>query len=171
MLSFAPLLFAALLSGSSNAPLSASVMLDSPTRHVRTTSRAITRLLARGYHRSPTLAGIITKLQHSDVFVYIEEVPRLPGALEGRLMMLPRAHDTRYVRIQIALRGAPEDTIALLGHELRHALEVAEAPSVSDQAGLERLYERIGVNGGAHQYDTIAAQETGRTVRRELLAA
>ena len=72
----------------------------------------------------------ITKLQHSDVFVYIEEVPRLPGALEGRLMMLPRAHEHRYVRIQIALRGSPEDTIALLGHELRHALEVAEAPSV-----------------------------------------
>jgi len=170
MLSLAPLLFAALLSGASNAPLPASVTLDAPTRHVRTTSRGITKLLARGYQRSPTLAAIITKLQHSDVFVYIEEVPRLPGALEGRLMMLPRAHEARYVRIQIALRGAPEDTIALLGHELQHALEVAEAPSVSDQAGLERLYARIGVSGGAHQYDTVAAQETGRTVRRELAA-
>jgi len=170
MLSLAPLLFAALLSGASNAPLPASVTLDAPTRHVRTTSRSITKLLARGYQRSPTLAAIITKLQHSDVFVYIEDVPRLPGALEGRLMMLPRAHEARYVRIQIALRGAPEDTIALLGHELQHALEVAEAPSVSDQAGLERLYARIGVSGGAHQYDTVAAQETGRTVRRELAA-
>lgn len=170
MLSLAPLLFAALLSGASNAPLPASVTLDAPTRHVRTTSRGITKLLARGYQRSPTLAAIITKLQHSDVFVYIEDVPRLPGALEGRLMMLPRAHEARYVRIQIALRGAPEDTIALLGHELQHALEVAEAPSVSDQAGLERLYARIGVSGGAHQYDTVAAQETGRTVRRELAA-
>src|SRR6185503_2787277 len=171
MLSLAPLLFAALLSGASNAPLPASVTLDAPTRHVRTTSRSITKLLARGYQRSPTLAAIITKLQHSDVFVYIEDVPRLPGALEGRLMMLPRAHEARYVRIQIALRGAPEDTIALLGHELQHALEVAEAPSVSDQAGLERLYARIGVSGGSHQYDTVAAQETGRTVRRELAAS
>jgi hypothetical protein len=170
MLSLAPLLFAALLSGASNAPLPASVTLDAPTRHVRTTSRNLTKLLARGYQRSPTLAAIITKLQHSDVFVYIEDVPRLPGGLEGRLMMLPRAHEARYVRIQIALRGAPEDTIALLGHELQHALEVAESPSVSDQAGLERLYARIGVSGGSHQYDTVAAQETGRTVRRELAA-
>ena len=39
MLSLAPLLFAALLSGASNAPLPASVTLDAPTRHVRTTSR------------------------------------------------------------------------------------------------------------------------------------
>ena len=171
MLSFAPLLFSALLGMPSNAPLPESAALDAPTRHVRTTNKSMTRLLARGYRRSPTLAAIVTKLQHSDVFVYIEEVPRLPGALEGRLMMLPRAHEHRYVRIQIALRGSPEDTIALLGHELRHALEVAEAPSVSDQAGLERLYARIGVSGGAHQYDTVAAQETGRAVRKELLAA
>ena len=86
------------------------------------------------------------------------------------LMMLPRAHENRYVRIQIALRGAPEDTIALLGHELRHALEVAEAPSVSDDEGLTRLYQRIGVSGGAHQFDTMAAQQAGRAVRKELSA-
>jgi hypothetical protein len=170
MLSLASLLVSALLGVSPLAPLSERLALDAPTRHVRTTDRAISRLLARGYRRSPTLAGLITKLQHSDVFVYIEQVPRLPGALEGRLMMLPRAHDHRYVRIQIALRGAPEDTIALLGHELRHALEVAEAPSVGDQEGLARLYERIGITGGAHQYDTMAAQQTGRLVRKELAA-
>ena len=170
MLSLVPMLFSAVLGMPPTAALPESMALDSPTRHVRTTNKTIARLLARGYRRSPTLAGIVTRLQHSDVFVYIEEVPRLPGALEGRLMMLPRAHEHRYVRIQIALRGAPEDTIALLGHELQHALEVAEAPSVSDQAGLERLYARIGMSGGAHQYDTVAAQETGRLVRKELSA-
>src|SRR4029078_1091188 len=110
MLSLVPLLFAALLSGASNAPLPASVTLDAPTRHVRTTSRSITKLLARGYQRSPTLAAIITKLQHSDVFVYIEDVPRLPGALEGRLMMLPRAPQARHARVEIALCGDSHDT-------------------------------------------------------------
>jgi hypothetical protein len=169
MLSVASLLLAAVI-GSPLAPLPERLALDSPTRHVRTTDHAISRLLARGYRRSPTFARLITQLQHSDVFVYIEEVPRLPGALEGRLMMLPRAHENRYVRIQIALRGAPEDTIALLGHELRHALEVAEAPSVSDDEGLTRLYQRIGVSGGAHQFDTMAAQQAGRAVRKELSA-
>jgi len=41
---------------------------------------------------------------------------------------------------------------------------------VADGLPLERLYARIGVSGGSHQYDTVAAQETGRTVRRELAA-
>ena len=165
-------LFASLLLTTSLvfAPLTESAALDSPTRHVRTQDRSVRQLLKRGFNRSTTFAHLMARLEHSDVIVYIEEVPRLPGALEGRMMMLPTAHGQRYVRIQIALRGAPEDTIALLGHELQHALEVAEAPSVSDQAGLERLYARIGVSGGSHQYDTVAAQETGRTVRRELAA-
>jgi hypothetical protein len=168
MLSLASLLLSILVGGSPPAPLTESAALEAPTRHVRTTNPAIGRLLARGYRRSPTFASLFTRLQHSDVFVYIEEVPRLPGALEGRLMMLPRAHDHRYVRIQIAMRGAPEDSIALLGHELQHALEVAEAPSVGDPEALASLYRRIGFGGGGHQYETVAAREMGRTVRREL---
>jgi hypothetical protein len=170
MLSLAPLLFSAFMTGAPLAPLPESLALDAPTRHVRTTDRALGKLLTRGYRGSRTFAALITRLQQSDVLVYIEAVPRLPGAIDGRLMMLPRAHEYRYVRIEIALRGAPEDTIALIGHELRHALEVAEAPSVGDQDALARLYQRIGMTGGPHQYETLAAQETARTVRRELAA-
>jgi hypothetical protein len=168
MPSFAPLLLTVLFAG---APLPAAAALDAPTRHVRTTDKSIKHLLARGYHRSPTFAALITRLQESDVFVYIQEVPRLPGGLEGRMMMLPRTHGFRYVRIQIVLRGAADDAIAVLGHELQHAIEVADARDVGDQDALAQLYQRIGMRGGPHVYDTIAAQETGRTVLKELLAA
>ena len=59
--------------------------------------------------------------------------------------------------------------IALVGHELRHALEVAESPDVRDEAGLIALYERIGhPSTGIHQYDTLAAQDAGRQVKAEL---
>ena len=62
---------------------------------------------------------------------------------------------------------APDETIALIGHELRHALEVAASPDVRDQAGLTKLYKRIGEPAGcAHSFDTRAAQNTGRRVRR-----
>jgi hypothetical protein len=33
---------------------------------------------------------------------------------------------------------------------------------------MAKLYERIGNRGGDHIYDTMAAQEMGRLVRREL---
>jgi hypothetical protein len=74
------------------------------------------------------------------------------------------------VRIQLALRGSPDESIALLGHELQHAIEIAEAPEVYDEPGLVKLYQRIGVRGGLHVYDTLAAQEMGRAVRKELVA-
>jgi hypothetical protein len=149
-------------------PLTEAAVLEAPTRHIRTTDQSVRRLMRRGYRHSPTFASLVARLQRSDVIVYIEDVPRLPGGLEGRMMMLPRVNGYRYVRIQLALRGAPEDSVAVLGHELQHAVEVAEAVEVSDADGLHRLYQRIGVRSGPQVYDTTAAQETGRIVRREL---
>ena len=165
-------LFASLLLTTSIvlAPLTESAALDSPQRHVRTQDRSVRHLLKRGFNRSATFAQLMARLEHSDVLVYIEEVPRLDGGLEGRMMMLPTAHGQRYVRIQIVLRGAPDESVAILGHELQHAIEVAQESGVSNQQQLTALYQRIGMRGGPHVYDTIAAQEVGRVIRRELLA-
>jgi len=152
------------------APLTAADVLDAPQRHVRTESRAVGALLRAGYARSRTFASLLSRLQRGDVIVYIEEMPRLPGALEGRLLMQPPAHGVRYLRIQIALRGSSADEIATIGHELRHAVEVTDASTVVDERSLAALYRRIGIDRGPNMYDTIEAQETGRQVRRELVA-
>ena len=169
MLSIAPLFLAVLFCAPPPfEPLTEGDVLEAPTRHVRSTDESIRKLLRHGFRRSRTFASLVTRLQRSDVIVYIEDVPRLPGALEGRMMMLPRVHGYRYVRIQLALRGAPEDSIALLGHELQHAVEVADNVDVIDSDGLARLYGRIGMRSAQHVYDTDEAQQTGRTVRREL---
>jgi hypothetical protein len=152
------------------APLTAERVLDSPVRHVRTTNKPIQSMLRRGFAQSPTFSALLARLERSDLIVYLEEVPRLPGALEGRLLMLPPAHGTRYVRIQIALRGSPSDSIAVIGHELRHAVEIADATSVVDEQSLAALYRRIGVDRGNNLFDTIEAQETGKQVLKELVA-
>jgi hypothetical protein len=152
------------------APLTESAALDSPHRHVRTQDRSVRHLLKRGFNRSATFAQLMARLEHSNVIVYIEEVPRLPGALDGCMMMLPTAHGQRYVRIQVVLRGTPIESVALLGHELQHAIEVAQESGVTDEIQLTALYQRIGRSGGPHVYDTAAAQEIGRVIRRELLA-
>jgi len=156
--------------GASARPLTATAILESPKRHVLTTDRALHAMLKTGFEQSPTFAALMRRLEVSDLTVYIQEVPRLPGALEGRLVMMPPAHGFRYVRIQVARRGSPSDTIALIGHELRHAVEVAEALEVTDEQGLAALYRRIGVVQGKDVYDTHEAQETGRQVLKELAA-
>src|SRR6187431_812117 len=105
MLSFAPLLVAALLLAPriSTPALDAgteAAVLDAPTRHIRTMDAPIRKLLKRGVRHSPSFAALVTRLQDSNVYVYVEVVDRLPGALEGRLMMQPTAHGHRYLRVQ-----------------------------------------------------------------------
>jgi hypothetical protein len=164
---FVPLLLSATIA---MEPLTAANALESPKRHVRTNDGSIRSLLRYGFMHSASFAALIARLEESDVFVYIEEMPGLPVALDGRLLMQRRTNGVRYVRIQIALRGSPVESVAVLGHELQHATEVADAPDVEDDDSLVRLYERIGLRTGRNRYETIAAQEMGRRVLRELVA-
>jgi hypothetical protein len=149
-------------------PIAPSAVLESPTRHVRTAYPYITSLLRDGFARSPTFARLVTRLERSDLIIHIETSVTLPPGVEGRLMLLPRAHETRYVRIQIAITESYADAIALVAHELEHAQELADAPDVTDMTAFTALYERIGIHSGWHQYETEAAQETARRVRHEL---
>jgi hypothetical protein len=170
MLSLLPALFCAGLI-TSNLTASKADLLESPLRHVRTTNPHVQKLLETGLSRSPTFAALLARLNASDVIVYIEQTDSMPKTLDGRLLLMPLANQQRYLRIQIARRGDTNELIALLGHELRHAVEVADATDVRDEGALERLYKRIGApSTGMHTYDTDAAQATGRRVRKELLA-
>jgi len=169
MLSLLPVLFCAGLITAA-LPASKADLLDSPFRHVRTTSPPVRRLMELGVARSPTFASLLARLNATDVIVYIEQIDDLPKTLEGRLLLLPLSNHQRYLRIQINRNGTPAELVSLMGHELRHAIEVAEAIDVRDEHALERLYQRIGTHSALlHTYDTDAAQTTGRRVRKELL--
>jgi hypothetical protein len=141
-----------------------------PERRVRAADSQVLEVMKQGVRRSPTFASLLIALNRSDVIVYIERVMTLPKGTMGRLTMVPIPGQQRYLRIQIQANLSRNEAIALIGHEMRHALEVAEATDVRDADGMIRLYERIGhVSGGEHMYDTSAAQDTGRQVRRELI--
>ena len=170
MLSLLPVLFCAGLITSS-LTASKAALLESPYRHVRTTNANVQGLLERGVAKSPTFAALLARLNASDVIVYIEQTVDLPKTLQGRLLLMPLANHQRYLRIQINRDGSQNELVATIGHELRHAIEVAEASDVRDETALERLYRRIGMgSSGEHTYDTEAARTTGRRVRKELVA-
>jgi len=145
------------------------LLLNAPDRRVRATDARLQSLLAEGLNRSRTFASLVTALNRTDVIVYVESVMTLPKDTMGRLTMTPKTGDFRYLRVQIRADLSRREAIALIGHELRHALEIADATEVRDSTAMIGLYERIGhTSGGDHDYDTDAAQDTGRTVRREL---
>jgi hypothetical protein len=154
---------------SASIPTPAQILLQSPDRRVRATDPRVQSLLLEGMRRSATFSTLLTALNRTDVIVYVERLMTLPKETLGRLTIVPIAGPQRYLRIQIRADLSVNEAIALIGHEMQHALEVAGHTEVKDAGGLIKLYERIGhPSGGEHVYDTTAAKDTGRQVRREL---
>ena len=147
---------------------SGAAVFEAPTRHVRAASPDALAVLREGYRRSPTFAAMVDRLQASDVVVYVSVVPQLPAPLRGRSAMATGASHQRYVWSEIATAASRDETIALVGHELQHAVEIAEAEEAIDQASLERLYRRIGTPDGPDTFETEGAIDTEWRVRKEL---
>jgi hypothetical protein len=137
-------------------------------QRVRTTDTVLQRFIDEGMRRSLTFADLVAAVNATDVIVYVQRVDRLAPTVAGQLMLIEVPNAQRYLRIQIRRSLPPNEMIALIGHELRHALEVAAAPQVRTQSQMAALYERIGRSGGQHAYDTSAAQNAGDRVRGEL---
>jgi hypothetical protein len=117
--------------------------------------------------RSPTIARMVDALQRSDVLVYLHLC--LPsGSVYGnqtRLQVVTSGW--RYVAVWIDQGQSLVDRIMMLGHELQHVMEIAEATDVRDQAGIRRLYSRIG-RPVDHGFETAAAFDVQCKVLREL---
>jgi hypothetical protein len=139
---------------------------------VRASDPWISGLLASGYADSSTFRAIVDRVQRSDVIVHVETMHQRRDGVSGTLRFVTRAGGARYLRIAIAMPSARRPAIALLGHELEHASEVADDDAVVDHASFEALYRRIadrcGVRGTARSYDTRGARAAGDRIFAEL---
>jgi hypothetical protein len=144
-------------------------LLDAPHRRVRAMAPHLQAALANGVRRSDTLAGLVWALEDSDVIVQIIDARNPSASIPARTLLVSAAGETRYIRIEIGRQRAGHDLIALIGHELFHAFEIALATGVRDEAALAQHYQRIGFRvGHGHHFDTHAARTAERTIRHEL---
>ena len=149
--------------------LSLTVLEPSRLTHVRPETPVMRRLVTTGAARSPTLRSLMARLERSDVVAYVAEDESFRPKLDGRLAFLGSGGGTRYVRILIATRAQESRNIATLAHELQHAVEIAERPSIVDQDSMARAYARIGHGTPAKRvFDTVQAIEIGHRVWREV---
>jgi hypothetical protein len=141
---------------------------------VRSESRDVRQLLSSGLRRSPTFKAIVDRLQASDLIVEVQCGQFKSSRLAGRTVLLSARPIVRYVLVEIACPMSDAAAIEILGHELRHSLEIASAPWVVDEPSLERLYTQIGYatcvkTGGSGDFETADAIEAGERVHHELL--
>jgi hypothetical protein len=140
---------------------------------IRTTDDRLRRLLDVGMRGSQTFRTLVHRLLESDVVVYLWCNGTKSAGIDGQLTFLSSAGGLRYVVVQLARLQPRERQIAIIAHELQHAVEVASAPDVIDGPSLAREYRRIGyvssfALAGSLTFDTNAAVETGIAVLREL---
>jgi hypothetical protein len=155
------------------APPASASTPDAP--RVRSTDAALLALLHEGAERSATFRGLVDAISQSNGIVYVEFGYCAFGHLNGCLLpFMVSSHGDRYLRVLVIPdknRRTHDQLLALIAHEMRHALEVLEHAEVVDVAALEAMYRTVGtpMAGQPRGYETSAARAAGDAVLAELL--
>jgi hypothetical protein len=143
---------------------------------VRVNDCRLAAAVSGGIGRSPTLHELVERIGKLNGVVYVFTTSPVvtPGgfAAEGAL-----SHDvnvtgsTRLLRVTVRRRrDYADDSVATVAHELRHALEILEDPSVRSTAAVDALFTRIGDGSFKDVRETTEARNVEQAVQRELKA-
>jgi hypothetical protein len=140
--------------------------------NVRALDASSRAFLALGTQQSVTFRSLVELLDASDLLVYVETQLTAVGAPEASTLFVSHTGVNRVLKVRLTV-GWSWVAVALLGHELQHAVEVARAPGVVDEESYLNLFESIGTPSRCHGiatacFETVAAEETAAHVRREL---
>lgn len=139
-----------------------------PTR-VRPDTEAVASVLKGALVRSATVRELAATIERSDLLVFVV-MSSEPSAWRGGTRFASTSIHGRMMIVTINASLDAREKLAVLGHELQHVCEVAADLDVTDQAGMRRLFERVGhptaLSGGV--YETAAAQRIERQVRAEV---
>lgn len=148
---------------------------DGRYQRLRTTDVRLRRLIDDGMVTSSTFRALVERLEQSDVVVYVQCDGPAQTRVAGRLTFVTSAAGLRYVLVRLARISSRAQQIAILAHELQHANEIAETPTIVDEDSLAREYYRLGhINRASTTpgiaFDTVAAIEMGQRVLAEIIA-
>jgi hypothetical protein len=140
--------------------------------HVRSSLSSLMAVIDWGRATSPTFASLVDELDSQAVIVYVEPFTRPRPGLDGATMHTIFSHGgLRYLWIGVNPQRTRERLVALIAHELQHALEIARAPEVVTEAATDRLFERIGFKCGRACQETKEARDVEERVLDEVSAS
>ena len=142
--------------------------------HVRPITPQLERLVDTGYRLSTTFRDVVDDLQGTSVIVHLVPGKALPPEIDGALHFVTTASGDRYLRVSVRTDLDFTVLIAVLAHELQHASEIGQAPSVVDRGTLRDHYRLTGVrsclDSDLECYGTLGARRTGNSVYAEMLS-
>jgi hypothetical protein len=137
---------------------------------VRPVNDKAASLLADAQQKSETVRNLIKQLDKGDVVAFVQVVSPAERGPQSTMRFVGASKLARFVLIQVAECEAPCRRAELLGHELQHVNEVAASSWITDDHELQRLLMLRGYldSGSARGYETAAAMQAERNVRREV---
>lgn len=121
---------------------------------------------ANAVEGSAVVRALVERLEASNVIVHIESARTLPLGIGGTTRFVTSRGGYRYLRVTIGTDLPLRLRSAILGHELKHACEIADS-TADDAAGMRELFENEGHRAGQF-FETSAAIEIENSVRVEL---
>jgi hypothetical protein len=142
-----------------------------PLVRVRSSDPAIAAVIQEAAVRSKTFRGLIKTIDATDGLVYVDEGKCGHSVGACLTLSVKVAGPFRLLRILVDRRKYERDCdlMAVIGHELRHAIELLSEPNIRDYYTAYSFFEREGRTGKV-RFETRAALRTGLEVLAEVCA-
>src|SRR5262249_42384828 len=139
----------AILAGSVVSAGRASAGAPGAAGPLRPVGERAAALLARGSGESTTFRQLLTRLDASDLIVYLTLDPSCQGPFPSPVQFVTESGGRRYVRISLTARDTNTKLIPWLGHELQHAVEIVEHADITSPESLA-MYFSVYESSGSH---------------------
>lgn len=166
--------FLCIASARASGQRSAAGQVDMPTvsvgdPHIRSASRAIKAAIDYGIQSSQAFRDLVVIIRSSDSTVYFVEGD-CGKKRHACFVAVTTAgqHRLLWLKIDLQIASNERDLIGSIGHELRHAVEVINEPSVRSTDEKFFLYTRIGFHARGGGFETMAAIDAGNLIREEV---
>jgi hypothetical protein len=142
---------------------------------VRASESLMIALVREGYGRSPSFRDLVDTLQRSNVIVIVQPGICAGGRIRSCVVAVAGTLRERQIRIKVDTRTSGNQLIATIGHELQHAVEIAENTEITDGPNALKLYRRLGIgrcrDGLSEECETERALTTEKRILVELSKA
>src|SRR6185503_19741592 len=97
---------------------------------VRGTTPAIVEAIEQGIQQSPTFDELVTAIAATDGFVYVHSGQCGRNVFACLLLTVTQAGPNRILQIKVDARRKGRELVVSIGHELKHAIELLNEPTV-----------------------------------------
>ncbi len=142
-------------------------------RHLRPADRTDAVLVNESLARSATIRDLVAQLDGTDVVTYVSVAPCAEFERDSSIHFVGRSPFQRFMVIKVCDALPVDRQIALVGHELQHALDMAPTAWITDSLRMRQYFSLIGWkdSGPKPGFETTTALRTERQVGREVAAS